>query len=66
MNQHIPPTAWSDLQTVRELAGDIGIAPGQAMNDFIRSGYAQSYKNDLSERARQARMDRRNDGGEAA
>ena len=51
-----PPNAWHDMQSVRDIARRIGMAPGEAIKQFIRSGYDRTYLNELSERARRVRM----------
>lgn len=56
MNTTIPPSAWSDMQTVREHARTLGISPGKAINEYIASGYAKSYVSGIAEAARRARM----------
>lgn len=56
MNQHIPPGAWSEMQTVRECARVIGMKPGKAVNEYIQMGYSKAYVSGISEAARQHRM----------
>lgn len=61
----IPPTAWSDMQTVRQHARTLGINPGKAINEYIASGYAKSYVSGIAEAARRARMSKAQPGGAA-